>query len=77
MQFPVEACKAAAKSNDWNHYEIVASGCSLRLSLNGTLCTEFGEGDPKRLRSGVVALQYHAPGGFQVRFRNVRIAEPQ
>jgi len=23
------------------------------------------------------ALQYHAPGGFQVRFRDVRIAEPE
>ncbi len=77
LQVPAAACRSAARSNDWNHYEIVASGCSVRLSLNGTPCTEFGEGDSERPRSGVVALQYHAPGGFQVRFRDVRIAEPE
>ncbi|MGC4123023.1 MAG: DUF1080 domain-containing protein [Myxococcales bacterium] len=77
LQYPNAACQSAARSNDWNHYEIIASGCSIKLSVNGTLCTEFGEGDPQRARSGVVALQYHAPGGFEVHFRNVRIAEPQ
>lgn len=77
LQFPSAACRSAARSNDWNHYDIVARGCSIQLSLNGALCAEFGEGGPDRPRSGVVALQYHAPGGFQVRFKNVRIAEPE
>ena len=24
-------------------------------------------------KEGVIALQYHSPGGFEVRFRNIRI----
>ena len=72
---PSQACSAAAVVGGWNHYEIAANGCRIVVKLNGALCSTFGEGDASRPRDGYIALQYHAPGGFEVRFRNILIAE--
>lgn len=69
------ACTETVREDDWNTYEIEASGCRIRQWINGVPCGEFGEGAPNRPPVGFVALQYHAPGGFEVRFRNLVIAE--
>ena len=42
--------------------------------LNGVVTIEFDDKDEKKAaKEGVIALQYHSPGGFEVRFRNIRI----
>ncbi len=63
------------KENDgWNSYRITASGSKLKQEINGTVTIELDDKDPARAAGeGVIALQYHAPGGFEVRFRNIRI----
>ena len=63
------------KANDeWNRYRITASGSKLKQELNGTVTVELDDKDPaKSSKEGVIALQYHQPGGFEVRFRNIRI----
>ena len=76
LVYTSEACLDAARPDDWNRYEITAIGCRLTHRLNGVLCAEFGEGDPSRPRAGHIALQYHAPGGFEVRYRAIQVAEP-
>ena len=63
------------KANDgWNSYRITANGSKLKQELNGTVTIEFDDKDPtKAAKQGVIALQYHSPGGFEVRFRNIQI----
>jgi hypothetical protein len=43
--------------------------------LNGIECIRFTETVPNKPTSGVIALQYHPPGGYEVRFRNLVLRE--
>jgi hypothetical protein len=62
------------KGDDWNHFRIVARGPTVTQVLNGTTTIEFTDQDEaKRPVEGVIALQYHTPGGFEVRFKDLRI----
>ena len=57
-----------------NKYLITAKGSKLTQELNGVVTIEFDDKDPKKsASSGVIGLQYHSPGGFEVRFRKIRI----
>jgi len=71
-----EAAKAAKPYGEWNRVGIEARGTLIRQTLNGVPCGELDDKDEKhRALEGVLALQYHAPGGYEVRFRDVRIRE--
>ncbi|GIX05571.1 MAG: hypothetical protein KatS3mg114_1440 [Planctomycetaceae bacterium] len=59
------------KVGDWNQYVIEAIGCRVRTWLNGTLCVDLE--DPAGRRQGVIALQVHAGGPTEVRFRNFKL----
>jgi putative heme-binding domain-containing protein len=59
------------KVDDWNRYEIVASGSRVRTWLNGQLCVDLE--DPEGARRGVFAFQLHSGGALEVRYRNVRL----
>jgi hypothetical protein len=62
------------KDDAWNRYRITANGTKLKQEINGTVTIEFDDQDPKNAaKEGVIALQYHSPGGFEVRFKNIRI----
>jgi quinoprotein glucose dehydrogenase len=64
----------AVKDDDWNLYVITARGATLSHTLNGIDCGSFEDGDEKARRlAGIIAFQYHAPGQFEVRFKDVRI----
>ena len=42
--------------------------------LNCITVVDYFEPDPKKAaKEGIIGLQYHSPGGFEVRFRNIRI----
>ncbi len=69
-----EAKKAARPYSEWNRYVIEAKGNVIKQTLNGVVAGTLDDSDAaKRAASGVIALQYHKPGGFEVRFRNIRI----
>lgn len=70
-----EAAKAAKPLDQWNDYEITAEGHKIKQSLNGVASGELEDQDQaKRADSGVIALQYHAPGaGFEARFKDIQI----
>ena len=58
------------KPGDWNKYRIECRGESLKIHVNGTLCSDVKDGvDPQ----GYLALQHHGEKGKVYRFRNVRI----
>ena len=42
--------------------------------INGVVAIEFDDKNAdKAAKGGIIALQYHAPGGFEVRFKNIRV----
>lgn len=60
--------------NEWNHYRVTANGTKLTQEINGVVTIEFDDQDAgKAAKEGIIALQYHSPGGFEVRYRKVRI----
>ena len=52
------------KKGKWNDVHIIAKGNNFKLYINGKLSSEFTEHLPKakRLKSGMIQLQLHAPG---------------
>lgn len=62
------------KDDGWNTYRITAKGSKVTQEINGTVTIELDDLDQKKAaKEGVIALQYHSPGGFEVRFKNIRI----
>jgi putative membrane-bound dehydrogenase-like protein len=59
------------RPGDWNTYELVAVGGSVRTAINGRPCARLD--DPVGLRRGIFALQLHAGDATEVRFKDVRL----
>ena len=68
-----EAAVKALNKTDWNHYVVRATGAKIVLSLNGKKSVEYHEPDPAIARSGLLAVQIHAGGPMEVRFKDVMI----
>ncbi|HZU38460.1 MAG TPA: DUF1080 domain-containing protein [Gemmataceae bacterium] len=63
------------RRNDWNDYEIRAEGRRMRTYLNGLLCADYTEKDPKIPQTGHIGLQIHAGGPAQVWFKDITLQE--
>jgi hypothetical protein len=62
------------KDGEWAEYKIVANGNHLQQYLNGHKSLDFTDTDEKKgAKDGIIALQYHAPGDFEVRFKDIKI----
>jgi putative heme-binding domain-containing protein len=59
------------KSGDWNRYEIEAVGNHIRTWVNGQPCVDYT--DKAGTRRGIFALQLHAGGPTEVRYRNIKL----
>jgi putative membrane-bound dehydrogenase-like protein len=59
------------KPNDWNTYEILAVRDHVRLAINGHVCSEIT--DPAGAKRGQTALQIHAGGPTEVRFKDFQL----
>jgi hypothetical protein len=59
------------KKEDWNTYEVVAVGDRVLIALNGTQTVDLT--DPKGAKKGIFAVQVHAGGPTEVRFRNMKL----
>ena len=71
---PVKEVEPTIKADDWNQYVITAEGTKVKHVVNGVTTVDFDDTDEKkRSADGVLALQYHAPGNFEIRFKDVRI----
>jgi hypothetical protein len=75
LQPPSAACLAEGGFSKWLAYEVRADGTNLRHRIDGIDCVNYVETAATPILTGVIALQYHAPGGFEVRFKNLRIEE--
>lgn len=58
------------RRDDWNTYRIECVGESIKIYVNGTLCTDVKDSVDAQ---GYIALQHHGEKGKVYRFRNVRI----
>ncbi len=62
------------KGDDWNQIVITAQGPKIKMDLNGATTFDYEEKDEKKgAKEGIIALQYHAPGAFEIRFKDIRI----
>jgi hypothetical protein len=62
------------KEGEWADFRIVANGNHLEHFLDGVKSMDFVDTDEKKgAKEGIIALQYHAPGGFEVRFKDIKI----
>jgi len=65
---------AIKPDNGWNQFVFTADGPKIKHEVNGEVTGEYEEKDAvKGAKDGIVALQYHSPGGFEVRFKDIRI----
>jgi hypothetical protein len=56
--------------NEWNKYRIECRGRSIKIYVNGTLCTDVEDDMDSQ---GYIAIQHHGEKGKVYRFRNIRI----
>ncbi len=59
------------KPEEWNTYDVEAVGGRVRTWINGHVCVDLY--DPKLSRRGIFALQLHAGGALEVRFKDLRL----
>jgi putative membrane-bound dehydrogenase-like protein len=59
------------RADEWNDYEIVAEGSRVRTYINGKLCVDVD--DVMLSRRGIFALQIHAGGPMEVRFKDLKL----
>jgi hypothetical protein len=71
-----DAAREAFKSNDWNHFRIVADGSSIKTWINEVPAADLTDDVTP---SGFIALQVHGVGDraepLFVRWKNIRIKE--
>lgn len=56
---------------DWNDYVVEAIGPRIRTWINEHPCVDLN--DPAGAKRGIIALQIHAGGPFEVRFKDLRL----
>ena len=65
--------EAHVKKDDWNTFEIIAVGPSVKTWINGQLCVDLS--DPLLDRRGAFGLQIHSGPAMEVRFKDI-VLEP-
>jgi putative heme-binding domain-containing protein len=63
--------EAHVKPDDWNDYRIEAVGSQIRTWINGHPCVDLD--DPDGGKRGIIALQLHSGGAFEVRYREFKL----
>ena len=63
--------EAFVKPGDWNRYEVVASGSKITTAINGHPCVDLD--DPKGDLKGHIAVQVHAGGPTEVRYKDFQL----
>jgi hypothetical protein len=73
-----EVAKASKTFDEWNQFVIDCKGPVIKQTLNGVAGAELDDKDEKkRALEGIIALQYHAPGNFEIRFKDIRLKLPK
>jgi Domain of Unknown Function (DUF1080) len=66
----------AIKSEDWNHYKLVANGNKLSHYINDKLMSEvIDDQEGKAAAKGILAFQIHQGPPMVIKFKNVKLTE--
>ncbi len=66
----------AIKSEDWNHYKLVANGNKLSHMINGKLMSEvIDDQEGKASAEGILAFQIHQGPPMTIQFKNIKLTE--
>jgi Domain of Unknown Function (DUF1080) len=66
----------AIKSEDWNHYKLVANGNKLSHYINDKLMSEvIDDQDGKAAAEGILAFQIHQGPPMVIKFKNIKLTE--
>ncbi len=63
------------RPDEWNQYEIIASGSRIMILINGQRTVTYNEKEDDIPLSGKIALQIHGNSKAQIFFRNLEIEE--
>ncbi|WP_020468841.1 PVC-type heme-binding CxxCH protein [Zavarzinella formosa] len=63
--------EAHVKSGEWNTYEIVADGSSIKTFINGKACVDLT--DEPGAKRGIFGLQLHSGGAMEVRYKDLKL----
>ncbi len=63
--------EAHVKPNEWNTYEIVAVGPTIKTYINGKLCVDLT--DEPGAKRGIFAFQLHSGGAMEVRYKDLKL----
>ncbi|MDG3003630.1 PVC-type heme-binding CxxCH protein [Paludisphaera mucosa] len=66
-----QSAEANVRSGEWNAYEIVAVGGSIRTWINGKPAVVLD--DPKISRRGIFGLQLHSGGATEVHYKELKL----
>ena len=61
------------RKNDWNDYEVEAAGSRIKITINGTVTTEYEDSESRP--DGHIAVQVHSGGPLKVEFKDMAIKE--
>lgn len=59
------------KPDEWNEYVVEAVNGSVKIWINGNLCTDYT--DEKLARRGIFGLQMHSGGPMEVRYKDLKL----
>ena len=59
------------KPDEWNEYVVEAVNGTVKIWINGNLCTDYT--DDKLSRRGIFGLQMHSGGPMEVRFKEIKL----
>ncbi|MDX1926377.1 MAG: DUF1080 domain-containing protein [Pirellulaceae bacterium] len=66
----------AIKSEDWNHYKLVAKGNKLSHYINDKLMSEvIDDQEGKAAAEGILAFQIHQGPPMVIKFKNIKLTE--
>lgn len=66
----------AIKSEDWNHYKLVANGNKLSHYINDKLMSEvIDDQEGKSAAEGILAFQIHQGPPMVIKFKNIKLTE--
>ena len=63
----------AVRNEEWNDYTVIAEGGHVVLKINGVVMCEVKDNDPKRVPTGLLALQVHVGPPMLVQFKEIRL----
>ncbi len=65
----------AVRNEQWNAYTVISKGGHVVLKINGVVMCDVQDNDPRRVPSGLLALQVHVGPPMLVQFKDIRLRE--